>query len=60
MKKIGIVAHSADGGALCFITACREGQNLLGTAGGIIAAGDHSFDHRVPARQILGVIDLDL
>ena len=30
MKKIGIVAHSAEGGALCFITACREGQNLLG------------------------------
>ena len=30
MKKIGIVAHSAEGGALCFITACREGQKLLG------------------------------
>lgn len=37
-----------------------EGQNLLGTTGGIIAPGDHSFDYRVPARQILGVIDLDL
>lgn len=30
MKTIGIVAHSAEGGALCFITACREGQSLLG------------------------------
>ncbi len=30
MKTIGIVAHSAEGGALCFITACREGQRLLG------------------------------
>lgn len=31
MKRIGIVAHSAEGGALCFITACREGQKLLGS-----------------------------
>ena len=30
MKTIGIVAHSAEGGALCFITACRVGQELLG------------------------------
>jgi aspartate racemase len=30
MKTLGIVAHSAEGGALCFITACREGQALLG------------------------------
>jgi len=30
LKKIGIVAHSAEGAALCFITACREGQKLLG------------------------------
>ena len=30
MKRLGIVAHSAEGGALCFITACREGQALLG------------------------------
>jgi aspartate racemase len=29
-RKIGIVAHSAEGAALCFITACREGQRLLG------------------------------
>jgi aspartate racemase len=29
-KRIGIVAHSAEGGALCFITTCREGQRLLG------------------------------
>lgn len=30
MKTVGIVAHSAEGGALCFLTACREGQKLLG------------------------------
>src|SRR6185295_12812586 len=30
MKTVGIVAHSAEGGTLCFITACREGQKLLG------------------------------
>jgi aspartate racemase len=30
MKRIGIVAHSAEGGSLCFITACREGQKILG------------------------------
>jgi aspartate racemase len=30
MKTIGIVAHSAEGGALCFLTACREGQKIMG------------------------------
>ncbi|MCE7990756.1 MAG: amino acid racemase [Roseivirga sp.] len=30
MKTIGIAAHSAEGGALCFITACREGGKVLG------------------------------
>ncbi|HEX7880626.1 MAG TPA: amino acid racemase [Candidatus Eisenbacteria bacterium] len=30
MTRIGIVAHSAEGASLCFITACREGQKLLG------------------------------
>ena len=30
MKTVGIVAHSAEGGSLCFITACREGAALLG------------------------------
>ncbi|MFN0135565.1 MAG: aspartate/glutamate racemase family protein [Phycisphaerae bacterium] len=30
MKTIGIVAHSAEGGALCFIKACREGSRVLG------------------------------
>lgn len=28
MKTIGIVAHSAEGGALCFLTTCREGAVL--------------------------------
>jgi len=30
MKRLGIVAHSAEGASLCFITACREGQRILG------------------------------
>lgn len=30
MKRLGIVAHSAEGGALCFITACREGAATMG------------------------------
>ncbi len=29
-KKIGICVHSYEGGALCFITACREGARLMG------------------------------
>jgi len=31
MKTIGIVAHSAEGAALCFLTACREGERRLGS-----------------------------
>jgi len=30
MKTIGIVAHSAEGAALCFLTACHEGSAQLG------------------------------
>ena len=30
MKTMGIVAHSAEGAALCFLTACREGGTQLG------------------------------
>ena len=30
MKTVGIAAHSAEGGALCFITACRAGARYLG------------------------------
>ena len=30
MKRLGIVAHSAEGASLCFLTACREGQKLMG------------------------------
>jgi aspartate racemase len=30
MKTIGIVAHSAEGAALCFLTTCREGVTRLG------------------------------
>jgi aspartate racemase len=30
MKTIGIVAHSAPGASLCFLTVCHEGSALLG------------------------------
>jgi aspartate racemase len=30
MKTLGILAHSAEGAALCFLTACREGSAILG------------------------------
>ena len=30
MKRLGILAHSAEGAALCFLTACREGGVQLG------------------------------
>lgn len=30
LKRIGICAHSYEGGALCFLTACREGARILG------------------------------
>jgi aspartate racemase len=30
VKTVGIAAHSAEGGALCFLSACREGAVLLG------------------------------
>ncbi|HMX25908.1 MAG TPA: amino acid racemase [Blastocatellia bacterium] len=30
MKTLGIVAHSAEGGALCFLTACHTGAAQLG------------------------------
>lgn len=30
LKRIGICAHSYEGAALCFLTACREGARLLG------------------------------
>ncbi len=30
MKHIGILAHSAEGSALCYLTMCHEGANRLG------------------------------
>jgi aspartate racemase len=30
MKHIGILAHSAEGAALCFLAACHEGEEQLG------------------------------
>ncbi len=30
MRTLGIVAHSAEGAALCFVTACRHGGERLG------------------------------
>ena len=63
MKTIGIVAHSAEGGALCFITACREGQAVLGSHMhpeivlsaiplGLSLPGWESDDHDAVARQL--------
>ena len=63
MKRIGIVAHSAEGGTLCFITACREGQRLLGPhmhPEVIVSAipmalsmpGWESGDHEIVAREL--------
>jgi aspartate racemase len=63
MKTVGIVAHSAEGGALCFITACREGQRLLGAhmhPDIVVSAipmalslqGWESEDHEAVARQL--------
>lgn len=63
MKRVGIVAHSAEGGALCFITACREGQGLLGphmhpeivlsaVPMGLSMAGWESGEHEVVATML--------
>lgn len=61
MKTLGIVAHSAEGGALCFLTACREGAVLLGphmhpnivlsaVPMGLSMAGWQAGDHPAVAR----------
>jgi aspartate racemase len=62
-RRIGIVAHSAEGGALCFITTCREGQKALGPhmhpeivvsaiPMGPSLAGWESGDHEVVAQHL--------
>lgn len=67
-KRIGIVAHSAEGGALCFITACREGQRLLGAhmhpeiivsaiPMGLSMAGWESGDHDEVAQHLRAGVD---
>lgn len=68
MKRIGIVAHSAEGGALCFLTACREGQARLGEhlhpeivvsaiPMGLSMAGWESGDHTDVAHHLTSGID---
>jgi aspartate racemase len=63
MKTIGIVAHSAEGGALCFITACREAATHLGphmhpdivlsaVPMGLSMPGWISGDHSIVARNL--------
>jgi outer membrane receptor protein involved in Fe transport len=37
-----------------------EAHNLLGTAGGLVAPGAHSFDYRMPATDVLGTLGIDL
>ena len=60
MKTIGIAAHSAEGGTLCFLTACREGAVHLGphmhptvvasaVPMGLSMPGWETGDHRVVA-----------
>ena len=36
-----------------------QGKNVLGTAGGLIAPGDHGFDYRVPPREVMAVVELE-
>jgi aspartate racemase len=61
MKRLGIVAHSAEGATLCFLTACREGQKLMGPhmhpeiivsaiPMGLSMPGWESGDHRLVGR----------
>ncbi len=63
MKRIGIVAHSAEGGSLCFVTVCREGQVLLGPHQhpeivvsaipmGLSMPGWESGDHQIIAHHL--------
>jgi len=64
MKTIGIVAHSAEGAALCFLTACREGEARLGSymhpdivmsavPMGLSMAGWESGDHESVGKWLL-------
>ena len=61
MKTLGIVAHSAEGAALCFLTACREGSTRLrphmhptivmsAVPMGLSLAAWQTGDHRAVAR----------
>lgn len=63
MKTLGIVAHSAEGASLCFITACREGQRVMGPhmhptivvsaiPMGLSLPGWESGDHELVARHL--------
>ena len=63
MKRLGIVAHSAAGASLCFITACREGQKQMGPhlhpeivvsaiPMGLSMPGWETDDHQLVARNL--------
>jgi aspartate racemase len=63
VKTVGIVAHSAEGGTLCFITACREGAAHLGphmhppivvsaVPMGLSMEGWRTGDHRLVAQNL--------
>lgn len=63
VKTFGIVAHSFEGGALCFLTACREGAAHLGPhlhpsivmsaiPMGLSMAGWESGDHSLVAEHL--------
>src|SRR5262245_61994126 len=63
MKTLGIVAHSAEGAALCFLTACRHGDRtiapymhptivLSAVPMGLSMPGWESGDHAEVARHL--------
>lgn len=64
MKHIGILAHSAEGSALCYLTACHEGARALGEhmhpniTMDIVAMGEtlpeYERDDFPPIKKVLG------
>ena len=68
MKTLGIVAHSAEGAALCFLTACHDGASHLGphmhptiamsaVPMGLSLPGWESGDHREVAKHLAAGVE---
>jgi hypothetical protein len=47
MKHVGILAHSTEGAALCFLTLCQEGFRRLGRN----EHPDVTLDHVAPGQS---------